>query len=269
MLTVSRLFIYPVKSLGGIEISSAVLTDRGFQYDRRWMLVDDNNQFITQRDFPRLALFQVNIIDEGLQVIHKPGKEHILIPFRPLHNEYLFVTVWDDLCMAQPVSEEINDWFSKILSFPCKLVYMPDEVRRKVDANYASNNEITSFSDGYPLLIIGQASLDELNRRLIEPLPINRFRPNIVFTGGIPHEEDVLKHFTINNINLYGAKPCARCTITTINHETAEKGKEPLKTLATYRMKNNNIYFGQNLLYEGSGEIKVGDEIKVVKKADQ
>jgi uncharacterized protein YcbX len=270
MYTVSLLFIYPVKSLSGIEVSSALLTDRGFEFDRRWMLVDENNRFITQRDFPELALLKVKIIHDGLQIIHKPSEEQIIIPFKPIvHQDYLFVTVWDDLCMAQPVSNEINEWFSRILSFKCKLVYMPDEVHRKVDLNYAVNNEITSFSDGYPLLMIGQASLDELNSRLTKPLPINRFRPNIVFTGGTPHEEDILEHFTINDINLYGVKPCARCTITTINHETAEKGKEPLKTLAKYRAKNNNIYFGQNVLHSGYGEIKVGDEIKVVKKAAQ
>lgn len=267
MFIVSQLFIYPVKSLGGIEVFSAMLTERGFQHDRRWMLVDAQNCFISQRELPELALLQVSIIDEGLKVTHKHNKEETIIPFEPQMNDHVFVTIWDDVCMAQLVSETLNEWFTRILSFPCKLVYMPDNTRRKVDLNYALNNEITSFADGYPLLIIGQSSLDELNKKLTEPLPIERFRPNIVFTGGAPNEEDILEHFTINEINFYGVKPCARCVIPTIDQQTAEKGKEPLKTLATYRLKNNNVYFGQNLLHNGSGEIKVGDVIDVRKRS--
>ena len=138
---------------------------------------------------------------------------------------------------------------------------MPDSTKRKVDESYAANNEITSLSDGYPLLIIGQASLDDLNSRLAEPLSINRFRPNIVFTGGAAFEEDRLKHFAVNGINFYGVKLCARCPIPTIDQDNATKSKEPLKTLATYRMKNNKVYFGQNLLHNGEGIINVGDEI--------
>ena len=267
MFIVSQLFIYPVKSLGGIEISSAMLTDRGFEHDRRWMLVDAYNRFISQRELPELALVQVSITDEGLKVVHKHCKEETIIPFEPLMTDHIFVTIWDDICMAQLVSETLNEWFSRVLSFPCKLVYMPGSTRRKVDVNYAPNNEITSFSDGYPFLIIGQSSLDELNKKLAEPLPIERFRPNIVFTGGAPNEEDIFENFTINEINFYGVKPCARCVIPTIDQQTAVKGKEPLKTLATYRLKNNNVYFGQNLLHNGSGEIKVGDEIDVKRRS--
>jgi uncharacterized protein YcbX len=267
MLIVSQLFIYPVKSLGGIEVSSAFLTERGFEHDRRWMLVDANNRFISQRELSGLALLQVSIIDQGLKVTYKHGKEETIIPFEPLMTDHVFVTIWDDICLAQLVSETLNEWFSRILSFPCKLVYMPDSTHRKVDVNYASNDEITSFADGYPLLIIGQSSLNELNKKLAEPLPIERFRPNIVFTGGTPHEEDLLEYFTISEINFYGVKPCARCVITTVDQQTAEKGKEPLKTLATYRLKNSNVYFGQNLLHKGSGEIKVGDIIDVRKRS--
>lgn len=267
MLSVSRLFIYPVKSFSGIEVSSAMLADRGFQHDRRWMLVDAHNRFISQREVPELALLQTKITDNGIRVTHKINREEIVIPFMPQTNEHLFVTIWDDMCMAQIVSNSINEWFSKILSLSYKLVFMPDHVRRKVDVNYASHEEITSFSDGYPLLIIGQASMDLLNTKLSKPLPIERFRPNIVFTGGAAHEEDLLEHFTINDINLYGVKPCARCVIPTIDMENAVKGKEPSKTLATYRFKNNNIYFGQNLLYNGIGEIKVGDMMSVKKKS--
>lgn len=244
MYTISQLFIYPVKSLGGIEVTEAHLTDRGLRYDRRWMLVDGNNQFLTQREHPEMCLLQTAIQDNELIVYDKNNPEdniHVVLQPPPV-SATIPVQVWDDACNAQLVSNAADAWFSAKLSMQCRLVYMPDSEKRKVDPEYAGENDITSFSDGYPLLIIGQASLDDLNSRLAKPLSINRFRPNIVFTGGKPHDEDIMAHVKINNIDLYGVKLCARCTITTINQATAEKAKEPLKTLATYRMKNNKIY---------------------------
>ncbi len=240
---------------------AATITDRGFQHDRRWMVVDEHNNFLTQRAFAEMALLQVTLSGDGLRVQHKINGDAINIPATPQSNETASVKIWDDECIAQFLNPDADKWFSDMLSTKCRLVYMPDATIRKVDESYAANNEITSFSDAYPLLIIGQSSLDDLNGRLTEPLPINRFRPNIVFTGGPAFEEDRMKHFTINNINFYGVKLCARCPIPTINQSNATKSKEPLKTLATYRMKNNNVYFGQNLLHSGEGIINVGDEI--------
>jgi uncharacterized protein YcbX len=266
MLTVSELFVYPVKSLGGISVPSALVTERGFEHDRRWMLVDKNNCFITQREIPMLALLQVTITEEGLHVRHKQNGSTFVIPFQLQKNNSITVQVWSDTCKAQLVSEEADKWFSEMLLFPCKLVFMNDSTRRRVDGRYANNNEITSFSDAYPFLLIGQSSLDDLNSRLKEPLPINRFRPSIVFAGGGPFEEDIFEHFTINDIHFYGVKLCARCVVTTTDQQTAARGKEPLKTLSTYRVHKNNIYFGQNLLHNGAGTIKAGDEIRVVKR---
>lgn len=266
MLTVSELFIYPIKSLGGIAVSGAFVTDRGLQYDRRWMLVDNNNVFLTQREWATMALLTVAIQADGLLVTHKPTGAALLIPFEPQTSEVLTVEVWSDRCKAIVVSHAANQWFSEMLHIPCKLVYMPDAVKRCVDGRYALDKEIVSFADGYPMLLIGQSSLDDLNNRLQEPLTMRRFRPNIVFTGGAPFEEDELEAFTINNIHFFGVKLCARCVITTINPDTAAKGKEPLRTLTTYRMKNNKIYFGQNLLHKGNGMIQVGDAIEVIKR---
>jgi len=266
MLTVSELFIYPIKSLGSIAVSNALVTDRGLQYDRRWMLVDNNNIFLTQREWPAMALFDVAIQAEGLLVTYKPDGAALLIPFEPQTSEVITVEVWSDYCKAVIVSHEANQWFSKLLNINCRLVYMPDAVKRSVDVRYAMDKEIVSFADGYPMLLIGQASLDNLNSRLQEKLTMRRFRPSIVFTGGEPFEEDELEAFTINNIHFFGVKLCARCVITTINPDTAVKGKEPLRTLATYRMKNNKIYFGQNLLHKGNGMIQVGDAMEVVKR---
>lgn len=266
MLTVSELFIYPIKSLGGISVASAMVTDRGFQYDRRWMLVDENNHFLTQREFEAMALLQVELISEGLKIYHKKNiHSPIIIPFSPETNEKANVEIWDDSCEAQFVSRIADEWFSDMLFLKCRLVYMPGSTKRCVDKSYAFNKEITGFSDAFPFLIIGQSSLNDLNSRLTEPLPINRFRPNIVFSGGKPFEEDVMEHFTINHINFYGVKLCARCLITTINQDNADKAKEPLQTLATYRRKNNKIYFGQNVLHNGAGKINVGDTIEIIK----
>lgn len=262
MLTVSELYIYPIKSLGGITLSEAALTDRGFTYDRRWMLVDADNRFLSQREVAAMALLKVSLHEQGLWVqnISKPDAS-FLVPFQPATTETTMVSVWSDRCRAQWVSAAADAWFSEQLGLPCRLVYMPDSTHRQVDTRYAHHKEITSFADGYPLLLIGQASLDELNSRLTSPLPMNRFRPNIVFTGGEPFLEDEMKEFAIGDIRFYGVKLCARCVITTIDQQTAEKAKEPLKTLSTWRSKNNNIYFGQNLLFHGSGTIRIGDTI--------
>ncbi len=266
MYTISQLFIYPVKSLGGFEINAAHLTDRGFQYDRRWMLVDSNNQFLTQREHTEMVLLQTAIEEDNLVIYYKRDvTDKISVPLNPPPAITTRVKVWDDECDAQFVSDAADEWFSEKLSMPCRLVYMPEAEKRKVDDRYANNNSITSFSDGYPLMMIGQASLDDLNSRLEEPVPMNRFRPNIVFTGGDAYDEDTMEHIVVNGIDLYGVKLCARCTITTIDQTNALKGKEPLKTFAQYRNINNKIYFGQNTLYKETGTLQIGDVIRVIK----
>lgn len=268
---ISQLFIYPVKSLGGIGVSSAQLTDRGFQYDRRWMLVDEHNLFFTQRDYPQMALLQTAIADNGIVITHKDHpRESVVIPFSSTGHEKVIVNVWDDLCEAIVVDPQLNEWFSDKLRVDCKLVHMPEETHRKVDRNFALHeNDITAFSDGYPLLVIGQSSLDDLNSRLETALPMNRFRPNIVLSGTEPYEEDEMKEFRIGDIHFYGVKLSARCVMTTINQDSLEKGKEPLKTLHTYRMMNNKVYFGQNVLHAATGTLKTGDEVKIISRKNR
>jgi len=265
MLRVSQLYIYPIKSLGGIALNKAQVTDRGFQYDRRWMLVDHDNLFISQREVHQMAFLKPSLTDEGIKVTHSVKQSSYTIPFNQTKNEFAEVTIWDDTCTGQFVSDQADQWFSSMLGIPCRLVYMPDETRRITDQRYTSSDSITSFSDAYPFLLIGQSSLDDLNNKLAETLPMNRFRPNIVFTGGEPYQEDSMHTFTIGNITFHGVKLCARCVMTTIDQENGISGKEPLKTLARYRSKNKKIMFGQNLAHEGLGEIKIGDELKVTK----
>lgn len=264
MLKVSQLFIYPIKSLGGIALDSAKLTDRGLEHDRRWMLIDANNRFISQREHFRLALCKTELEEDGLLVTYQPDGSYLRIPFVLETNTALDVTIWDDTCRAVTVSELADQWFSAKLDLPCRLVYMPDDSLRQTDLRYTDEGSITSFSDAYPMLMISQASLDDLNARLAEPLPMDRFRPNIVFTGGEAYCEDQFKAVTINHITMGGVKLCARCVMATVDQQTGTRGKEPLKTLARYRMRNNKIYFGQNVVAAGEGIISVGNDLQVL-----
>jgi len=265
MLCVSQLYIYPIKSLGGIALDKATVTDRGFQHDRRWMLVDYNNRFISQREVHQMALLKPALTNQGFKVTHSVKQSSYTVPFDTAKNEFAEVSIWDDTCTGQFVNDEADEWFSSMLGIPCRLVYMPDETHRITDQRYTSENSITSFSDAYPFLLIGQSSLDDLNGKLTDTLPMNRFRPNIVFTGGDPYQEDMMHTFTIGDITFHGVKLCARCVITTIDQENGISGKEPLKTLARYRSKNKKIMFGQNLSHEGLGEIEIGDKLRIIK----
>jgi uncharacterized protein YcbX len=277
MLRVSRLNIYPIKSLGGISLDRVQVTDRGLYLDRRWMLVDEGGTFMTQREFPKMALIRPALAGDSLiltsplhpdplhlsapaALAHAPG----IAPARVHTPDPVRVRVWDDICEAQYVDPAADAWFTAALGVTCRLVYMPDSSQRTVDPKYVPEGGITSFADGYPFLLIGQASLDELNGRLEQPLPMDRFRPNIVFTGGEPFEEDRLPPFSIGGVQFRAVKPCARCVMTTIDQQTAHKGKEPLKTLADYRAVGKKILFGQNLMHEGHGELAVGDELILV-----
>ena len=274
-LTVSQLWIYPIKSLRGISLDTVLLEKRGFQYDRRWMLVDSDNQFITQRQYARMALIETELSEFGLSV-RAPDMPVLIIP-HPDQQVELYdevkVKCWEDQIMAQHINTAIDNWFSEFLGMDCQLVYMPEHCERAVDPDYALNNDIASFSDGFPNLLISEASLVDLNRRVDIELTMNRFRPNIVISGGDPYVEDTLKHFRINGIDFFGVKPCSRCLITTINPQTGEReGREPLNTLSGYRKLNNKVYFGQNVLhklsYVSDNLIKIGDTVEVIQQSE-
>jgi uncharacterized protein YcbX len=264
MLKVSELYLYPVKSLGGIKVEQAIITDMGFEYDRRWMLIDNNNRFLSQREIAKMALLKVSLEPSGLKITDTTNHTNILIPYEPSTNEFVQVIVWDDICTGQLMGAEADKWLSNALNLECRLVYMPDGCERFTDPRYTPAESITSFSDAYPFMMIGQASLDNLNNKLVKALPVDRFRPNIVFTGGTEFMEDTMNSILINNIPFYGVKLCARCNIPTIDQNNMETSKEPLKTLATYRAKSHKIYFGQNLICGDKGMVSVGDAITVL-----
>ena len=264
--TISSIYIYPIKSLGGISLTEAQVQDRGLAFDRRWMLVDENGGFLTQRKFAQMALLQVQLQPDGLLVTHKQNLlQPLLIPFTGQTGKEVTVTIWDDTCVAREVNGSITEWFTEALGMFARLVQMPQSTHRPVDPNYAQAAEVVSFADAYPFLIIGQESLNNLNSKLEQPVPIDRFRPNFVFSGGLPHDEDTWETFTIGETHFRAAKPCARCVLTTIDQQTGIKSTEPLKTMATYRTHNNKVLFGQNLVHTGSGIIRVGDRITISK----
>jgi uncharacterized protein len=265
-LRLSQITIYPVKSLGGISLVSAQAESRGLRYDRRWMIVDEKNKFITQRENPNMALIGTRLDVNGFELFHKNFPENkIFIPFSISYGTPLNVTVWDDECAALHWNEEADNWLVLNLGMKCKLVYMPDTSHRFVDPLFAKNKEITSFSDGFPFLIIGAESLKDLNSKLEKPVAMNRFRPNFVFDGGDAFEEDDWIKFKIGEVDFLGVKPCGRCMITTINQEDASVGKEPLKTLSSYRAKKSKVLFGQNLLTIKGGLLAVGDKLVIEK----
>jgi uncharacterized protein YcbX len=256
----TEIWIYPVKGLGGIRLKSSKVMEKGLEFDRRWMLVDEKGMFMTQRMTPPLALFKPAFHEKSFLI--KFGDDSILLPFGSyIKDNPIQAVVWDDSVVVFEVSKQISAWFSEKLATPCRLVCFPEENPRPVDPDYKINNEHVSLADGFPLLIIGQTSLDELNERLERPVPMNRFRPNLVFTGGDAHEEDTWKGFAVGKNRFAGVKPCARCPVPTIDQDTAVRGKEPIATLAKYRSRNNNVYFGQNVIAIDHHEIREGDEI--------
>ncbi len=263
-LRISELSIYPVKSLGGISLQQSALERFGLHNDRRWMVVDDRGRYLTQREKSRMCLIQPQPLDHGLR-LSAPGMDKLEIahtarmPAREVH-------IWDDTVTALDCGDAAAGWLSRFLDTDCRLVYFPDDGQRAVDPAYARPGDITAFSDGFPLLLITQASLDDLNGRLPEPLPMRRFRPNLVIDGSEPYAEDHWKRLRIGDLTLRVVKPCSRCVIPTIDPATGERNAdaEPLRTLAGYRMRDHKIFFGQNIIADGEGRLEVGQAVEVL-----
>ncbi|MEI6508635.1 MAG: MOSC N-terminal beta barrel domain-containing protein [Bacteroidota bacterium] len=261
---VSHIYIYPIKSLGGIQLSKTEVEPEGLKYDRRWMLVDDEGCFLSQRSLPQLCLFDVSMENQTVFITHRnfPNSE-ISFPIHDFSEEKIQVKIWDDEVEANLVDATIDKWFSDILKTNCRLVRHSSSTKRKVDNQFALKGEETGFSDGFPVLIIGEKSLDDLNDKLQNKIQMNRFRPNIVFSGGNAFDEDKFGEIEIGSSKMKVVKPCSRCVMTTIDQHTSSRGNEPLQTLSTYRNTDNKIHFGQNVLVVSVGEIKVGDEIRI------
>lgn len=267
----SEIWIYPIKSLPGIQLPKALVAPKGLQFDRRWMLVDQNSRFLTQRVHPEMALFNVKLENEFLIVSKKSLKQEIAIPntiainlISTSYEKTLKVQIWQNEVEAIEVKKSFSVWFSEQLQFKCRLVFFPENNRRDVDPDFATIGDQVSFADAYPILIIGQTSLENLNQKLESPITSMRFRPNFIFSGDLPHAEDNWKNFTIGAVSFEGVKPCSRCVVITLNPDNGEKGVEPLKTLAKFRTQNGKVHFGENVIPRSTGEVKIGDRIEII-----
>lgn len=265
-LQISRLTYYPLKSAQGISVETAALQARGLEYDRRWMLVDVHGDFLTQRTHPQMAQLQARVVETGLQIA---GPEGDSILAQPRGKEWIPVTVWGDRLQAAACSVEVDQWLSNFLGEACRLVYMPDSVMREVDPDYRSGEgDIVSFADGFPVLVVTEASLKILNRSLEHRVPMNRFRPNIVISGSEAFAEDTWQAIETDTIRLNIVKPCSRCQITTIDQVTGQRPDrhEPLKTLKQMHAWQGQIFFGQNAIPVKTGQIAVGDPVHAIFK---
>lgn len=265
-MEVTQIFVYPVKSLGGISLSESYLTEKGLKYDRRWLLVDGKNKLITQRSHPQLVLFYCKLVESGIEVTYSKDGSHCLIPFVPSQTASKeFVGVWDDEVEVMEVDAEVNQWFSERIGEKVRLMFQPDDSFRPIDARYAvTPADQVSVADGYPVLIISEASLADLNKRLQEPVEMLRFRPNLVIGGTEVYEEDTLESIRIGKAGLKGVKNCGRCIMITNDPVHAVLAKEPLKTLSSYRKVGSKVIFGRNFLVRNVGRIKVGDRLEML-----
>jgi uncharacterized protein len=261
-LRLTALNVYPIKSAAGISAQEWAIDDFGFRHDRRWMLIDEAGQFISQRECPSLALVRPTFRDECLRV-EAPGLPPLELSLQPAWSVTTTVAVWDDTCTAAWLGDRPAKWFSTALGRSCSLVYMPDISIRPADTTFAPSGTRVSFADAFPFLMISEESLADLNSRMPVPLPMNRFRPNLVIAGGEPYAEDSLDRFTIGEMGFLVVKPCDRCVVTTTDQATAQRGREPLRTLATYRRRDGKVLFGQNVVHSGIGRLAVGDILYV------
>lgn len=273
-MSVTSVFRYPVKSCRGERLDTAVVEPWGLAGDRRWMLVDDAGARVTAREHPRLVLV-TPAIDNSNNVIRlaSPGLPDLTVPFpRGAAAELVPVTVGGSSLLAAQAGDEAAAWFTKITGQPVRLVYLDDPARRATDPEYSQPGDRVSFADGYPLLLVSRRSLERLNDWILEgrhagegPLPVTRFRPNVVIDGAPAFAEDGWKRVRIGDVPFRVAKGCDRCVFTTIDPATAVKGREPLVTLARYRRWDGKVWFGVNLIPDlPQGVIRPGDPVEIL-----
>lgn len=262
--TVSELAIYPVKSLGGIALSIMSLAARGPLFDRHWVVTNPQGQFLTQRQQPRMCLIKTMLRSDALE-LSAPGMQplHIALPIAA-GGQRGSVTVWEDTIMACDMGAVAADWLSTFLNCACRLHYMPGDSVRPVDPDYARSGDQVGFADGFPLLLIAEASLQAFNAELPMAIGSERFRPNIVIEGSAPYAEDEWRRLRIGNTEFDVVKPCSRCVIPSLDPLTAQRQPIVSKTLARTRRRGDAVYFGQNLIHRGFGSIAVGDSVTVL-----
>ena len=265
MIHLSSLRLYPLKSALGVEVSRCRVDEFGLARDRRFMVVNADGRFMTQRRHPHMSLLRAELTDDGL-ALSFPGHGALNVS-RPDACAGSDVEIWGESVSGHDAGPEVAAWLTAWMGEPCRLVYMHASTHRPVDARYAQPPARVSFADGYPFLLIGEASLADLNDRLPQPITMARFRPNLVVAGAAPFEEDGWRRIRIGEIIFDVVKPCARCVITAVDPDTATPGKEPLRTLATYRKVDSEVMFGQNVIHRGRGTLSIGDAVEVLEGA--
>jgi uncharacterized protein YcbX len=268
----SQIWTYPIKSCGALSHSEIALDARGPAWDRRWMVVDHKGVFITQRELPMLALIQP-AFENGCLRLEAPEMPAAYVALEHKRPPTRRVQVWHDLCEAWEEGDDLARWLGDYLKVEARLVRIADDFIRPVDANYARQPAHTGFADAFPLLIAAEESLAELNRRMVErgkaPVPMSRFRPNLVMTGGEAFGEDRWQTVRIGGVTLDVVKPCARCATTTVDQEsgTIPDTSEPLGTLATFRKQQGKVMFAQNAIHRAPGVLAVGDTLEILEGA--
>lgn len=262
------IFVYPIKSLGGFRVEKWDVVKTGLKYDRQWMLIDEQGQFLSQRKLPKMALIHTQIHANQL-LVSADGQDTLFLSLSPAHGDSVLSTVWGDTCLAQSVSAVADAWFSRVLNTPTRLVYLPENVKRGVDVKYANDLDQVSFSDGFPFLIVSENALHQLNHSLEAPIEMIRFRPNLVISGCAAYAEDTWRHISIGQIDFRLPKPCSRCAIPGINPSTATHEKAPLSALSAQRQWQHKIYFGQNALHNQCGTLQVGDTLRIHQVGDR
>lgn len=271
-MKVVDLNIYPVKSMGGVSVPQINLDRFGPQWDRRWMLVNPDGQFITQREEARMALISASMDaqNDGTRLMIQAGNlEAKSVGINSISGEKKRVTVWGDTCEGELINPELDRYLSEFLELECQLVYMPEATQRLVDTNYASSGETVGFADGFPILLISTASLDAINSDLEQPVTMQNFRPNIVVDGCESFAEDEWHNIRIGDVAMQVVKPCSRCVIPSINPQTAEKDSAVLRVLNKQRKRDDGkVYLGQNVIYQLDSQetpsISVGDSVLVL-----
>lgn len=264
-LSLSAIHVYPIKSCAALSPALAEVQARGLQGDRRWMIVDATLRFVTGRQQPRLTLLQAQPLADGLQ-LQAPGMAPLHLREPAPTQARLAVQVWRSAVEALPADAAADAWLSEYLQAPARFVYMDAAARRSVDPQYARPDDEVSFADGFPLLLIGEASLQDLNTRLRKPVQMLNFRPNLVVAGGAPYDEDGWRRIRIGEIELDVVKSCSRCVFTTVDPQLGQRDAdgEPLRTLASYRRQDGGVMFGQNLIARGHGRLRCGDRLEVL-----
>jgi len=262
---VAELYIYPVKSCGRVSVDSVTVEPRGLAGDRRYMLVDEKGRFVTQRRHPRMALLRVEHTDRGF-TLRAPGMDSLQLEAALLSGPQRTVSVWHSEVEALVAAESINAWFSAFMGFPAQLVFMDERCERILKAGRGEPGDQVSFADGAPLLLISDASLAELNRRLARPVTMERFRPNLVVSADQPFAEDGWQFIRIGEAEFEVAWACTRCVMTTVDPASGDKdrGGEPLATLGAFRRVREGIVFGQNLIPRRLGRVQVGDRVELL-----